>query len=189
AAPAPSPNLTAYDAHGHRLPSDPRLRGGETVLLVVTGFAASVTVQVRLAGSETAQYDVADGSGTVHDIYVVPAALPNAAYVLTFVGPGPQDPATMTGLPHATVSNDDGVIVTVPNGGFFAFHIGPRRPTGPPSPTASVAGESTSRAGGLPNTGEDVLTPLFVGLIALAAGVGAVALGLRQRGGRREPGR
>src|SRR5437868_4713317 len=87
ATPAPAPNLTAYDVHGHRLPPDPRLRGGETVLLVVTGFAASATVQVRLAGSVTAQYDVADGSGTVHDTYVVPAALPDAAYVLTLVGP------------------------------------------------------------------------------------------------------
>jgi LPXTG-motif cell wall-anchored protein len=180
AAPAPSPNVTAYDGHGRRLPPDPRLHPGDTVLLVVTGFAAAANVQVRLAGTSVAHDVVADGSGTVHDVYVVPLALPDAQYTVTFVGPGPADPASISGRPHVAISNDDGVIVTVPNGGFFPFLIGNPRPTGSTSPTATVSASSTRRSPRvLPNTGTDILTPLVIAAVALLAGAAAIRLGRR----------
>jgi len=180
ADPVPSSNVTAYDVHGRKLPPDPQLRGGDSVLLVVTGFAPSARVQVRIAGATTAHDDTADAAGTVHDRFIVLPTLPGGPYVLTFVGPGPADPASISGLPHVTNSNDDGVIVTVPNGGFFPFHIGFPSSSGSSGPTASVLGTSTSRgSGSLSATGANVLTPVLIALIALVAGVTAVRLGRR----------
>ncbi len=184
----PTGNVTAYDAHGHRLPANPVLGRGTTILVVVTGFAPHATVAVRLAGTSGTVRAAADASGTVRYAYTLAQGLPDGQYVLTFVGAPPsQATPSASALPGGSAR----VVVTVPTVGLFPFRDpDDHEPDGddPDSDDPGSGVEGVSAATGntrLSYTGADILGPLLIGGVAVVIGTAALALGRRRGLNRR----
>ncbi|MDT4893934.1 MAG: hypothetical protein QOE97_2969 [Pseudonocardiales bacterium] len=201
AAPAavPSSNLTAY-LHGKRLPDDPLLHRHDAVRVVVRGFAQRVAVVVRLGGAAHGSTRWSGPSGVVDVTYSVPAGLANGEYLLTIVGPAGGDPSQTRVADGA----GDGVVVTVPNGGFFPFHVGDAgNPASSSGSSGGVGGSETAVSSspgghgggsgngsgngsgvdgnGLSSTGARIGGPLLAAFCALVVGVVAVRLGRQPR--------
>ncbi|SDJ45778.1 hypothetical protein SAMN05444157_3459 [Frankineae bacterium MT45] len=130
AHPTPVPNLTALSCSGATLGSNPILSAGETISVVVRGFAAHAAVSVRLIGRPQSQpQPAADTSGVVRVVYRIPAETSAGSHLLTLSGLPP--------LPAAKGINSGGdaggmtISVVVPNVGFFHFSVNRSRSAPP----------------------------------------------------------
>jgi hypothetical protein len=181
APPQSTSNVTAYGDFGRRLPADPGLFVGDRVRLVVTGFAANVSVSVHVQGTSRTVTAHAGRTGILEYLFVVPR-LPNGHYVLAFVGTPPlrRPPPwrTASASPGSDVAN---IVAVVPRIGLFPFRI--------VDPGSGVDGQSASNpgsgggagVGGLSDTGADIGGPLLLALVLLAVGIAAIILGRRHR--------
>ncbi|MCU1658012.1 MAG: hypothetical protein JWO57_2668 [Pseudonocardiales bacterium] len=178
-APArPTSNVTAFAESARPLPADPVVQAGEPVLVVVTGFAAGVTVSVNVVGTAQIRYAHSDSHGVVRFRFAAGDDLSGGQHLVTFQGPPPP-----TAAGHSHLGNID---ATVPTVGMLPFRLHPGRHSGHGVDAVSVshAPDGSGSASGLSNTGADIVGPLLVALIALLAGAGALALGryrLRRR--------
>jgi hypothetical protein len=192
-------NVTAYDSHGRRLPVDPNLVAGETVVVVATGFRPLQREQVTGPGFRQIVL-VADLQGLVRLVYRVPRGLPNGDNAIVFVAVSAAHvPTGVITPPPAT-----GTVVSpqigadVPAFALFPFRIA--TPGG--SSSASVSGTSTANpgrggggpggvavsattitAGGPAYTGADLLEPLIVGIVGVTAGLVLAVAARRRRAG------
>ena len=161
----------------------------------MSGFATASVVAVDRPDSQPFTLR-AGPRGTVDLVYLVPRSLPDGQYVISFRAVSVAHPrVSVTASFGATVSDDGDpahIGVGVPPIGVFPFILGRAHPSSPPasSPPASHSLDATSAVaattmavGGTAYTGADILDPLLIGLIAIAAGA-VIVLAARRRRGR-----
>lgn len=192
----PTTNVTAYDSHGHRLPTDPDVVAGETVVVVATGFHPLELVRVNRPGLRPIVL-LADLHGAVRLVYRVPRGLGNGDYSISFVAvTAPAHPQTTPPQPTTGGATDTQYVgANIPRFAVLPFRIGdPGQST-----SASVSGTSISHsgagggqggvavsattitAGGPAYTGADLLEPLIVGVVGVAAGAVITVVARRRR--------
>jgi hypothetical protein len=178
-APEQSANVVARDAEGVILQPDPSLKPGQRITLTITGFHPLASVQMRLAGQSSGTRYRADKFGVLRLRYLVARAHKGADFVLTFIGAPPDGP---TGKAPLSATGDNQITAVVPTLGFFGYSI-----SGPGSHGGNPGGSGAGGAGGVAGTGTDVQALLTIAALLLAAGLGAglgaVGLSRRRRGG------
>ena len=160
----PAP-ITAYDAHGKRLPTDPTLQAGQRITLAVRGFAPRTAVTVVDMNARQRSHATASRDGVVRVRYRVPEQVrvlrPKA---VAFAGA----PSGGYGRP----AKRGNTRADVPLYRRFDYRLPRHHP-----PHHGTGGKHTGSGGGLANTGFDEIALLLAALTALTVGALAVRAG------------
>ncbi len=156
----PAP-ITAYNAHGQRLPEHPTLRAGQRIALVVRGFAAGAVVTMVDMNAHQRRQAKATHYGVVRVAYRVPLK----------VRAGRPTAVAFAGAPaggYRAKRKHGNTRADVPLYRRFNYRLRHHHHHG-------TKGEHTGSGGGLADTGFDALALLVAAGLAIVLG----AVGLR----------